>query len=211
VNNIFGKSALCAAGFMAAILGAGTQAQATTVTFGTDSTNGLHDIGTTYSEQGYTFTSTTGDLAFWGDGRAEDPDPTTSVALINKHSVDTVTLTRDGGGTFDLASMHFRGYLGATVNGDGAVNLNWVFGDNTTGSGSVNVTHTAWTTDLLSLKNLKSFSWTPAGDPLNPSHEQVFSVYVDNVVVSATPVPPALPLFMSALAALGFLKRRRTA
>jgi hypothetical protein len=209
MKNLWNLSA--AGAVLALLLLPGTKAQADTITFGTDSTDGLHDIGTTYTEQGYSFNSTTGDLAFWGDGRPEDPDPTTSVALINKHSLDTVIMTRTGGGTFNLTSIDFQGYLGATTEGDGPVNLSWVHGDNTTGSGTVGVTHTAWFTDLLSLKDLKSFSWTPGGDLLDPSRAQVFSVYVDNVVVSATPIPPALPLFMSALGVLGFLKRRRAA
>jgi hypothetical protein len=187
-----------------AILGAAGAANATTVTFGTNdgTVDNVYHLGPTYTEQGYKFSSALNDLVTWGNGWPEDPDTTDSVALIGYHPLDAITLTRADGGIFDLTSIDFRGYRGATNLGSGQLDLSWTFADGTSGSGSIFVQLASWTTDLLSLKGLKSFTWQPDAFDLNWT-------WADNVVVSATPIPPALPLFASALAGLGLLARRR--
>jgi hypothetical protein len=189
----------------AALLGASGAAQATTVTFGTNpGVENVYHFGPTYTEQGYKFSSALDDLASWGNGLAEDPDPTDSVSMIGFHPLDAITLTREDGGAFDLTSIDFRGYKSATNVGSGDLNFSWVLANGGTGSSATFVQLTSWTTELLSLKGLKSFTWQPASFDLN-------FVWADNVVVSTTPIPAALPLFATALAGLGFLSRRKKA
>jgi hypothetical protein len=186
-----------------AVLGLAGTAHATTVTFGTNpGVNNVYHFGPTYTEQGYKFSSALNDLASWGNGLPEDPDPTGSVSMIGLHPLDAITLTREDGGTFNLSSIDFRGYKGATNVGSGDLNFTWVLANGTTGNSSTFVQLNSWTTELLSLQGLKSFTWQPAAFALN-------FVWADNVVVSATPIPAALPLFASALAGLGFLARRK--
>jgi hypothetical protein len=201
------RSGVAACAVVAAgLLGAAGAANATTVTFGTNDglVDNVYHLGPTYTEQGYKFSSALNDLVTWGNGFSEDPDPTSSVSMIGYHPLDAITLTRADGGVFDLTSIDFRGYRGPFNPGTGQLNFSWVLADGTAGSGSSFVQLTAWTTELLSLKGLKSFTWQPDSTDLNWT-------WADNVVVSATPIPAALPLFMSALAGLGFLARRRKA
>lgn len=193
----------------ALVLGSPGKAEATTttITFGTNDglVDGVYHLGPTYTEQGYTFTSALNDLVTWGNGQSADPDPTNSVSLIGYHPLDAITLTRSDGGVFDLTSIDFQGYAGALTPGNGLLNFTWVFANGTTGNGSDLIQHDAWTTELFSLQSLRSFTWQPATSNLNWA-------WADNVVVSATtPLPAALPLFMSGLGALGFLRLRRKA
>jgi hypothetical protein len=200
----FCKRVVAAGVVAAAILGAAGAAKATTVTFGTNdgTVDNVYHLGATYTEHGYKFSSALNDLVTWGNGWPEDPDPTDSVAVIGYHPLDAITLTRADGGIFDLTSIDFRGYHGATNVGSGQLNLSWTLADGTTGSGPTFVQLASWSTELLSLNGLKSFTWQPDSFDLNWS-------WADNVVVSATPIPPALPLFVSALAGLGLMARRR--
>ena len=192
-----------------ALLGSAEQANATTttITFGTNDglVDGVYHLGATYTEQGYTFSSALGDLVTWGNGQSADPDPTDSVSLIGYHPLDAITLTRSDGGVFDLTSIDFQGYVGALNPGDGLLNFTWVFANGLTGSGSDLIRHDSWTTELFSLQGLRSFTWQPASSDLNWA-------WADNVtVVATTPIPAALPLFMSGLGALGFVRLRRKA
>jgi hypothetical protein len=195
----------------ALLLGAGAKAE--TITFGTNAgAQNIYQIGPTYTEQGYTFTAAAGkQLATSGNGQALDPDPTSSVTLVGNSTVEAITMTLSDHGTFNLKSIDFQGEPSPGANGKGNIILFWVDGNGIGGLDTFSVLSDSWSTDLLSLTDLRSISWIPGGDINNPNFaiNQNYFVWADNVVVSSTPIPAALPLFISALGVLGFAARRR--
>ncbi len=58
--------------------------------------------------------------------------------------------------------------------------------------------------------NLESVTFYAAGDTDSPDGVHLYSISVDNIVVQAVPIPATLWLFGSALAGLGWLKRKQT-
>ena len=190
------RSAASVAGLVAAfVLWSGKPAEAATVTFGT--TAG-HNIGQTYTEGGFQFKAGTVDGLYTDQNQIDH-----SISLVNYNLPDTITMTRSGGGNFNLASIDFAPYGAPLPFSD--LSYSWVAADGTTSVPvAMHLTSGAWTHLLLSLTDIKSFSWTAnlSGD----------AVWADNVVATpfaATPIPGALPLFAAGLGALGLAKRRR--
>ena len=117
----------------------------------------------------------------------------------------TIGLTRDDGGAFafygadvmfDSASgLEMGGFYGITTSGD--------FASGPVGSG-----------DWLDLRAVRfEVVSSCAGDECGISGQIDFdtlSIYVDNVTVQAVPVPATAWLFGSALAGLGWIRRRRS-
>lgn len=180
---------------MAFLLWAGKPAEALTVTFGT--TAG-HNIGQTYTEGGFQFKAGTVDGLYTDQNQIDH-----SISLVNYNLPDTITMTHAGGGNFNLASIDFTPYGAPLPFSD--LSYSYVAADGTTSVPvAMHLTTGSWTHLLLSLTNIKSFSWTAkvSGD----------AIWADNVVatsVAATPIPAAFPLFAAGLGALGFAERRQ--
>jgi hypothetical protein len=148
------------------------------------------------------------ELDRWLNGSLYDADPTPSTGLFTNFGQTTTTITRTGGGSFDLVSMDIDDvYNSGAPSGD--LNYSWTLSGGGGGSGTFNVDGVpGYSTLVLNLIGLSSFSFTPS--------TQLTFVQFDNVVVAnvaATPAPAALPLFASALGGLGIFgwKRRRSA
>jgi hypothetical protein len=188
---------LAAAGLVLAslLLWSGTPARAVTVTFGTTAAG---NIGQTYTEGGFLFTAGTVNGLYIAANQVDS-----NIALVNYNLPDTITLTRSGGGNFNLDSIDFLAYGAPLPHAD--LTYSWIDANGTPSAPiSTSLPITSWSHFLLSLTNIRSFSWTA-----NLSGN---AIWADNVVatpVSSTPIPAALPLFASALGVLGFAKRRQ--
>jgi hypothetical protein len=160
-------------------------------------------VGTTYIEQGYKFFSPEGDLYGWGLGSpfSGDPSPTSSVlAYVNDFT--SVTMTRVNGGAFNMDSID----LSFFNNEDNGFQYLFVFNftDGTSISRFLGLDEEfGLETFHLGYHNLSSVTFGP--DPGNDP----FGLQWDNVRLSETPLPAALPLFASALGGLGFVGWRR--
>jgi len=174
-------------------------------------------IASPYQEGGFQFTndfSIFPTLFTWGPGNIHDPDPSpTSATLGNYYYMTTTTLTRVGGGTFDLHSMDFADTYNETIDPAHGINV-----ANYTGYLTFDLTYRngatesfqyliddlpGWQKLIFDRSNLLSVSWTP---DLGLSWSQW-----DNVSLSATPIPSTLLLFGTAfggLAVCGALRRR---
>jgi hypothetical protein len=155
-----------------------------------------------YSEGGFDFTADPGPLLSWGTTTdSADPSPTSSTISANNLSAK-VKMVASGGAPFDLAGMDIADSfdLGFLDN----VDFLFTFADTSTLASSVTLNNTPGLQHFdFNLANLISVEWTSTnGGPPQ----------IDNVVVSAVPavpIPPALPLFASAFASLGFFGWRR--
>lgn len=210
VNSIARIAALV----LAAILGLHPwAASASTLTFDFPSQS---TIASPYQEGGFQFSndfSIFPTLFTWGAGSIHDPDPSpTSATLGNYYYMTTTTLTRVGGGAFDLRSMQFADSYNETIdpahginvaNYTGYLTFDLLYRNGGTESFQYLIDDVpGWQTLVFDRSNLLSVSWTP---DFGLSWTQW-----DNVRVSGTPVPPTLPLFATALGALAaFAVRRR--
>jgi hypothetical protein len=185
------------------VLAAGQKAQATEITF-----DGLTagPIGTTYVEKGYQFFNPDGDLFTWGVGGANSFDQSAgSTTLAQPFDFTTTTMSRIGGGAFNFASADFADALNTDNNFTYQFVFNFVGGSSVTQIIMLDGDFGSQTLQF-NYANLLSVSWgnDPGNDP--------FGLQWDNVKVSAvaqTPIPTALPLFISALGALLFVGWRR--
>jgi len=180
----------------------GPDANATTITFGTyNGPEGFETIGPSYTESGYLFSN---EVAFsrWQNGSTYDSDPTPSTALSNFYSQTLTTLSRTDGAAFDLLSIDIDDVYNSGI--AGPVTYDYGLFGGGTGSGSFMTDDVpGLSTVLLNLANLSYFSFRPSFE--------INWIQFDNVKASANvvPIPATLPLFMSALAALGWVARRR--
>jgi hypothetical protein len=185
-----------------AVVAGSPDASATTITFGTFTGTYYESLGTTYSESGFSFTNDV-ELDRWENGSAYDSDPTPSTGLFTNFNYSTTVLTQIGGGAFDLLSIDVDDvyHQGSP---SGLLNYAYGFAGGGGGTGSFLVDDVpGFSTILLNLANLAYFSFTPS--------TELRWVQFDNVQVagSVVPIPATLPLFASALAALGWVARRR--
>lgn len=162
-----------------------------------DPFSNLQDHGSLYSEAGFSFANNGGIQALfsWANGSAFDADiSATSATLAIDYPQTTTTLTRNGGGAFnldriDIADVYNNGSFSGIMN----YAYTLVGGGGGTGSFSVDALVGLQTADL-GLSGLRSFSFTAT--------EDLRWVQIDNVEVSAVPIPAALPLFAASLLAL---------
>jgi hypothetical protein len=201
---LFGMAAatVCLAATLSFAAGS-SSASATTITF-----DGLTagPIGTTYVEKGYQFFNPDGDLFTWGVGGANSFDQSAgSTTLAQPFDFTTTTMSRIGGGAFNFASADFADALNTDNNFTYQFVFNFVGGSSVTQIIMLDGDFGSQTLQF-NYANLLSVSWgnDPGNDP--------FGLQWDNVKVSAvaqTPIPAALPLFISALGALLFFGWRR--
>lgn len=197
---ILAALALCAIG----TLMTASSANATTITFGTFNGPGSYEpLGSSYIEGGFAFVNQL-ELDRWENGSVPDSDPTPSTGLFTNWAQTATVISRAGGGGFDLLSIDFDDvYNQGSPNG--LLNYEYgYFGGSSGLTGSLLVDEVpGFSTILLNLANLSYFSFTPSNDLL--------WVQFDNVRIAGdvVPIPATLPLFASALAALGWVARRR--
>jgi hypothetical protein len=195
-----GLRLLALAATAALALAATSGAEATEITF-----DGLvaGPIGTTYTEKGYRFFNPDGDLFSWGVGGTHSFDHTPGSATLSQpYDFTATTLTRVGGGAFDLFSADFSDTNDTDNNFTYQFVFDFVGGTSLTRIIMLDEDFGPQTLDF-DYHNLLSVTWgnDPGNDP--------FGLQWDNVRVSATPLPPALPLFVSALGALCWAGWRR--
>ena len=136
----------------------------------------------------------------WGNGVGSG-NASSDVQIIAQDGT-SVSFYQASGGAFDLISFDMLFITGNTnadmllqgQRGDGSVVNLQVLGSASEGE--------IWETVFLSgqLNNLTSITFTNFSRP----------VQLDNIVVQAVPVPAAVWLFGSALAGLGWLRRKQT-
>lgn len=148
-----------------------------------------------FSSGGLTFT--TGSFFGIWDGNSPNSNGTNNLIFSDGFGSSEVTITRTGGGTFDLLSIDlvvswYSGFANDTVL------LNGIPQD---------ITSTL-TTYVLNLTGITSFTISGL---INDPNDGYWSA--DNIVydVAAIPVPATLPLMLLALGGLGVVVRRRSA
>ena len=190
---------------VAALVATSPGASATTIEFGTyggpDVINFL-GTGTPYMESGYIFTNS-GGFDRWRNGGVHDSDPTASTGLVVDFNFTTTFMSRLDGEAFDLLSLDVDDPFG---DGSRSGFLDYQYGilGGGSGAGSYFVDDVpGFSTILLNLASLTYFSFTPS--------TELRWVQFDNAVASSiVPIPATLPLFASALVALGWIARRRS-
>ena len=141
-----------------------------------------------------------GDMAVW-DSASPNSNGTNNLIFTDNFTANTVTISRTGGGLFDLLSIDFAISWYSTTSANSLfVNGTELFID------------TTLATYLLNLNNVTSVTLTGlTDDSTNVSYLGGFWL-ADNInydVVAPIPVPAALPLMLLALGALGVAARRR--
>lgn len=187
---------LIAAFLVMALISAAT-AHGATLTFDVQYGN----QGPTYTEDGFTFSSQHLDLfsfgpkgQYYGDNYSADPS-SSSATMLDNFGGSTTTLSRAGGGTFNLTSMDFADGQNEGLRFN--LTFNFLFAD---GHGATRL-HTLDATPGLEtlffgLSNLVAVSFDSG---------QGNASQWGNVVVTATPIPAALPLLVTALGGLGLV------
>lgn len=173
-------------------------AKAATVTFDDafGNSNVFHSwqIGESFSDGGLTFTNDSGIMYIWS-GSSPGGNGTNSNLFGNMVQTGYETITRTGGGNFDLYSidLSISFYATGPLN---EVTINGV---------PLPITSVS-TTYILNLVGVSEVKISSVA-----THDGYWSA--DNLVWSAatasTPVPAALPLFATGLVGLGWLGRRR--
>ena len=141
-----------------------------------------------------------GDMAVW-DSASPNSNGTNNLIFTDNFTANTVTISRTGGGLFDLLSIDFAISWYSTTSANSLfVNGTELFID------------TTLATYLLNLNNVTSVTLTGlTDDSTNVSYLGGFWL-ADNInydAVAPIPVPAALPLMLLALGALGVAARRR--
>ena len=160
--------------------------------------------GTTHTEAGYT-------VAISGDTYFIDNNDTSNfpgigsfdddVLEFNELTGESITITRDGGGLFDLSSV-VTGNLGRGSYDDGNFIFTGTFGVGGTISQTVLGLATTNLITFLGFTGLASVTVTTS-DGLFPVMDDI------TLFASTTPIPAAFPLFASGLGFLGLFGWRR--
>ena len=168
-----------------------------------------------YSEDGFTLVNSDARpiaIFAWSKDDPENADPD-GATLTHNYGGTTTTLTRDGGGAFTFVSIDLTDgfdnkYPGGNAGIGGSVKFDLVFSDTSTLTTTVEIDGlSGFETFLFNAANLLSVAWTPL-TTFGPSNGPL--IQVDNIVVSAVPLPAALPLLVSALGfGMLFARRRR--
>ena len=189
-----------------AVLGASAAANATVVNFDSLANSGQYQFagdGTTYAENGLTFTSNFASsqaLLVWGAQSGNDADPL-GATLAQNYFSQYLTISKTGGGAFtlnsiDIADVYNRGYADT-------VNYTWV---DAGGSHSSSVTlddQVGLQTFDFNLSGVTSFALEASG-----------TFQMDNVTYnasSAVPESSSLALMAAGLLVVAGAVRRRKA
>lgn len=159
--------------------------------------DGLAGTGMAYSSSGLTFTSpVVDDLQHWGSGNPFNADPG-GAALLKFDEFSRMTVTRTGGGAFDLISLQ----LAESESGLGPITVEFRY-TNALGTvaGALEVTvPSGLQTFMINQPGITSFALGP------------IDFQLDNVVydVAAIPEPETFALFAAGLLGLCWGVRRK--
>jgi hypothetical protein len=187
--------AFCAQGFA-------VQASATVLNFDSLASVGdNYEVGTTYTESGYTLrdvTTTAYGFATWG---TSSPDFSGSTALINNNDAGLTMLTQAGGGAFRLNSIDLSVMYPSYAAGDVMVTFTGTKLDNSVVTQSFTVIDgvTATYSFASGFTNLNSVTWDSTA---------MYNQF-DNVNVVAVPEPENYAMFLAGLGLMGLVARRR--
>lgn len=157
--------------------------------------------GTTYLENGLTFTSSISvpnALFHWGTSQSFNADPT-GATLFQNYPFQSLIVTRTGGGSFTLESLDLADAFNF---GDaGIIAFDWVDGD---GAHSMNLT-------LDSLVGLQTFTLGLTGVTSFALRQDSPYFQIDNIVYDATvvPEPASWALMIAGFGMIGAAIRRR--
>ena len=185
----------------AAIVALSGAAHATVVDFNSLAGQGFAFLGTSFSDDGLTFTSTDENMFYWGHGSSEiaDPNGTTMSENFQQTPID-VALT--AGGAFTLNSVD----LADVYNQGTAVDVLLTYVD---GTGSHDVT-----LNVAAARGLQTFQLGYAGVTSFSLTGENFWYQMDNISYStptAVPEPGSIGMMLAGLAAIGVVARRRKA
>lgn len=188
------------------VVGAVTSASATVINFDTyfPETNPESDIkgiGEVITVDGFQFDpGLTGQYIQWSIGTPQNADPK-GHTLSHNYAGTTTTMTKVGGGLFDLLSIDFADIYNEDFGGD--VKVGWDSGSSTLTLAQISGLQTF----ALNLTGISYFTITPIST-------QFLWIQFDNIVTdeagpSPVPVPGALPLLASAMIGFGVIACRK--
>ena len=138
------------------------------------------------------------------DWFAEDPfDGGTSVLLGPTNNPGSITITKDGGQVF---SLHSFDYSFGAATGSNSIYLSAI----TAGGGVINLSPTLATDYFMYTHDLDGAFYNIVSVTFSQEVGNTALTVLDNIVVSAVPIPAAVWLFGSALAGLGWMRRKQT-
>ena len=144
--------------------------------------------------------SNDGDMAVWTPN-SPNSNGTNNLIFADNGTASTLTISRVGGGLFDLLSIDFAiSWYSSTLTNSLFANGNEIFID------------TTLATYLLNLTNVTAVTLTGLTDDSFVQDSLLNGMWLaDNIVydVAAVPVPAALPMLLLALGGLGVVARRR--
>ena len=157
------------------------------------------NVGTTYAEDGFTFTQGAGDpfpFAVYGTAEARYPG---STALFNNTVNGSIILTKDGGGLFSISSIDLA-------------NLNIPINTSVTFTGTyADATTTQQIFNFDSFGALSTFAFNPSFTGLSSlqwTQDSPFHQF-DNLVLDEVQVPEPASLLLVGVGAAGAAPRRR--
>ena len=198
------RKIVLAAAAAALALAVSGHARANTITF--DGPSGI-DFPSSYTEQGFEFTTSASFLVLNNNSFPGNPDPTDGDSSLVSGVLSMVSdpfevdIARVGGGAFDLGSIK----LGDADGQGEAIPMLATFTFVGGGTATQN-----FTTDLLASLQTFIFNQTNLiGLALKNTDGSGFQIDDVELTVAATPVPPTVLLFGTALVGMGFVGYRR--